>query len=285
MTEIRRLFSPLHAAATVRAGERATRYLEAQQLDLGAPLARFANEIEATAFVKDESNPADDRANVVDAIISAYQHAPHEMWSHSLLAIFSKKLEQLAVSFRDSELEDGELAGILAMHLLKVARTLDVSNPRLLVFVRMSQYVRDSALPEIRREKQVRRDRRRSFVGARDGDESADEEPADEGMASAVEARCPPERERQRLQRVIETVRDKLNDADLALLTARSDGCLKDRYRSRDGDPEPSKDREKAYQAAKRRLHRLIPRVRKLLDEAGMLDALGPEPAVPHLSI
>src|SRR5262245_45600380 len=100
MTEVRRLFSPLHARSAAQSAERAARYVDATQLRLGGPLARFANETEATAFVKDETNPADDRADVVDAIISAYQHAPHEMWSNCLLAIFSKKLEQLAVSFR-----------------------------------------------------------------------------------------------------------------------------------------------------------------------------------------
>ena len=50
-------------------------------------------------------------------------------------------------------------------------------------------------------------------------------------------------------------------------------------------DGVPAKDLDRQYQTDKKRLQRLIPRLRKLLDEAGMLEALGPEPAVPQLSI
>jgi len=314
-----RLSHPLREGLARQALERAERFRRATELDLGSVLARFGSETEATLFAKDETQPAELRDDVIRALIAAFQLDPHEMWASCILAIFDKKLQELKVKFRDVQLDEAELAQILVCHALKVARTLNVANPRMLVIKRMAMYVEDSAWIELRHEKRHRLSRRGRSIGHSnvdprpEDDEPADEgevgvrvnarphadagpsvrvnarPPADEGDLSArVDAR-PPQREMERYHRVLEALKGRMSEADVALLTysVETEGLLKDQFTpaaiAAAGDN--PKEYKRRYEAAKRHRTRLWDRARKILRDAGLWEALGPEQAVPHLGI
>jgi hypothetical protein len=314
---VTRLQSPLHDHIARQKPGRAERYRAAvEQHELCAVLGRFADDADATRFVKDDTNPQDERADVVRAFFYCYQQDPDEQWSSCILAVFSGLLGSVRTKVRPAGMDDSEVGQLLALHLLTIARTMDVTNPKLLVFKRTKQQLREDVFLDVAKERSNYRRRMRFFHerGGKDadanGDADADADSDDEDRCTAmpksireqyrrahdgdslvvetapdVDGRRA-EREQERYRHLLAFAREKLSPDEYELLTCiTEDQSMKDIAAAATDDVDDAHRLAKDYAAARGRKSRLHEKVRRLLRESGWWEALGPEIAVPTFGI
>jgi hypothetical protein len=310
---INRLHSPLHDLVARQKPGRKERYRAAVgQHELCAVLGRFADDAEATRFVKDATNPEEERADVVRAFFFCYQQDPDEQWSSCILAVFSGLLGSVRNKVRPAGIDDSEVGQLLALHLLTIARAMDVTNPKLLVFKRTKQQLHEDVFLDVTKERNNYR-RRMRFLHKRggkqtDGDADADAEDEDrytampesvreqyrqayDGDSLVMEAaldgdgHCA-EREHERYRHLLAFVRDKLSPDEYQLLTCiTEDQSMKDVAAAATDDVGDARRLAKEHDAARSRKSRLHEKVRRLLRESGWWEALSPEIAIPTLGI
>jgi hypothetical protein len=311
---ITRLQSPLHDLIARQKPGRAARYRAAVgQNELCAILGRFADDAEATRFVKDDSNSQEERADVVRAFFYCYQQDPDEQWSSCILAVFAGLLESVRVKILEAGVDDSEVGQLLALNLLTIARAMDVTNPKLLVFKRTAQQLREDVFLDVAKERNNYR-RRMRFLHERGGkpaDTDAEADADDEDRYTAmpesvreqfreacagdrlvVEAAAPDgdghraEREHERYRHLLAFVREKLTPHEYQLLTCiTEDQSMKEIAAAATDDVSDARRLAKEYDAARSRKSRLHEKVRRLLRESDWWEALSPEVAVPTLGI
>jgi hypothetical protein len=308
-----RLQSPLHDRIARQAPARLERFRAAAvRFPLCAVFGGFSGDAEATRFAKDESNPQEERAAVVRAFFYCHQHDPDEMWSNSILAVFSGLLEAVRCKIREAGVDDAEVGQVLVLNLLSVARAMDVTNPKLLVFWRTAQQLREDTFAEITKERNNYRRRLRRLhdrgskgdrIGA-DDDERYTAVPGyildrqrqlhqvdrvldDEEVRASLDVDASHrERDEERHRQVLAFLREKLTEDDYQLLTCISeDRSIKEATADRIQDTEDKDAANRVYLAVVRRKSRLHEKARRLLRENGLWEALGPSLAMPTLGI
>jgi hypothetical protein len=237
-------------------------------------LARFADATAAVRFVRDAAEPIAARNEVARACVSLYQATRHTVWAHGLLAIFHPNLRRVTRQFERYERDIHELNQLVLTALLETCARLDVRDPRVRVFFRVSRGVHTRVQRALER---AHRHRRTHDTTLEFRDE-VDNHTCRRGVVYEVELGADvtmfdPTVEPRLTQRegaMLAFLRVHLPANDLALLV---------RARAL-----PARG-EAGYERAKRQRSRLLARARALLHAHGRWDDLAPELCVPWLEL
>ncbi len=272
MAPYRQLTDPLADRVHARRGADAVEFARGQVL--WPVLARFADATAAVRFTRDAGERIVDRNEVARAFVNLYQGARHRVWAHSLLAVFHPNLRRVARQFDRFEPDLHELHQLVVAALLEACARLDVRDPHVRVFFRISRGVHTRVWRALQRVERHRRTHNTRLEFKDDVEDYARRRGVVYEVELGADLRMfdPTVEPRLTLRHdaAIAFLAEHLSAADLALLVRAR--ALPD---AGDG----------AYQRLKRQRSRLLARARALLQAHGLWEDLAPELCVPWLEL